>query len=65
MKSTKEFNYCVGHYWEGTDGAISTYTLHNNVFYGTLTDAKAFKKYVKSKCPEDDIRIFQIVEIPE
>lgn len=65
----RTMNYCVGHYWDETDAhedsQLSIYTYHNEVHFGTLKDAKKFQKYVQKQCPNDVIRIFKLVEIPE
>ena len=62
-KDKQKFNYCVGHYWE--DGCtIDAYSCMGEVTYGTLKDAKKFLKYVKDKDPNEDYKIFMVVEIP-
>ncbi len=65
MSKKKEFNYCVAHYWEGESGSIGAYTRWNDIFYGTMKEAKKFLKYVKQQSPDREWKIFQIVEIPE
>jgi len=61
------FNYCVGAYWEQnifSDGhAIGTYTYHNDVFYGTMTEAEEFLAYVRRQSPDKDWQIFKVVPL--
>lgn len=64
-KTEKKFNYAVGSYWEGDSGAVGCYAYHNEVFFGTLKEAKKFKKYCKSQDPEKEYKIFMLVEVPE
>jgi hypothetical protein len=67
VSTEPKFNYCVGAYWEKnifSDGkAIGTYTYHNDVFYGTMTEAEEFLAYVKRQSPEKDWQIFTIVPV--
>lgn len=69
-KQAKQFNYAVGHYWEGESGSVGCYAYGNEHFYGTMEQAKSFLKYVQSqdsKEPKDrrrDWQIFQLVEVP-
>ena len=69
-KQAKQFNYAVGHYWEGESGSIGCYAYHNEHFYGTMEEAKSFLAYVqeqdkkKPKVERSDWRIFQLVEVP-
>ena len=64
-KKHSQFNYCVGKYWNGIDGPVSVYAYGNEVFFGTMKEANAFRKYVKDQNPDRDYRIFQLVEVPE
>lgn len=66
-KSKLKFNYCVGAYWEGTDGMIGTYTYNGEVFFGTLAEARKFRKFCQEQSGDEDkeYKIFQLVEIPE
>lgn len=65
MEKAVKFNYCVGHYWNDENGEVGLYTYGNDHFYGTMKDAKEFMKYVKTKSPDRDWRIFQITEVPQ
>ncbi len=60
----KQFNYCVGHYWYDTQ-QVGTYAYGNETFFGNMKDAKKFLKYVKSQSPDEEWRIFMLVELPE
>ena len=66
----KEFMYGVGFYWEGDSGAVGLYTHFNEVFYGTMQQAKKFQAYCQNR-PDNkgkdkrNYKIFQLVEIPE
>lgn len=64
MKETKEFNYCVAHYWKDNEGSIGTYTYGSEVQHGTLKDAKQFLKYVRKQSPDKDWKIFILTELP-
>jgi hypothetical protein len=61
----KKFNYAIGHYWDSKSEKIGTYNYFGEVQYGTKKDAKKLLKYVKSKCPEQEWKIFMLVELPE
>jgi hypothetical protein len=74
----KKFNYCVASYWrediapEHAEWAvkqygdsIGVYAYGSEHFYGTLKEAKKFKKHVEKKSPDKNWHIFQIVEVPE
>ena len=74
----KKFNYCVGSYWrEDTTpehaewsakqhgDSIGLYAYGSEHFYGTMKEAKEFKKYVEKKSPGKNWHIFQIVEVQE
>ena len=64
-KRNKKFNYAVGYYYDDESKAIGTYAFHNEVFYGTMKDAKNFRKYVRTQDNEQDWKIFQLIEVPE
>jgi hypothetical protein len=64
-KEAKKFSYGVGHYWEGESGSVALYCYHNEIFYGTLKDAKNFRKYVEKKDPTQKYHIFMLTEVPE
>jgi hypothetical protein len=58
-----EINYVIGHYWDNTN-KIGSYMLYSReVHYGTLDDAKETLNYVKKKLPDNDWRIFQLVQV--
>lgn len=59
----KKFNYCVGHYWEGSEGSIGCYAYGSEHFYGTEEDAKEFLEYVKEQSPDHKWKIFKVVEL--
>jgi hypothetical protein len=68
-KQAKQFNYAVGHYWEGESGSVGCYAYGNEHFYGTMEQAKNFLKYVQSQDgrllkDRRDWRIFQLIEVP-
>jgi hypothetical protein len=69
-KQSKKFNYGVGHYWEGESGSVGLYAYHNEIFHGTMEEAKNFLNYVQEKDKEKkrtdrrDWRIFQLIEVP-
>jgi len=59
----KEFNYVIGHYWED-NGSIAAYMMFNNeVFYGTMNQAKKDLKYVKRQDPDQEWKIFVVKEL--
>jgi hypothetical protein len=68
MKKSKEFNYAVGHYWQGDSGSVGVYCYHSEVHYGTIADAQDFLAYVRSqqktKAEKEKYKIFQLIEIP-
>jgi hypothetical protein len=70
-KQAKQFNYAVGHYWEGESGSVGCYAYGNEHFYGTMEQAKSFLKYVQDqdakekKADRRDWRIFQLIEVPQ
>lgn len=55
-------NYVVAHYWPNGNGAIGCYAYFSEVQFDTVEDARKFKKYVVSKSPTHDWKIFQVVE---
>jgi hypothetical protein len=58
-----KINYSIGHYWPDGQG-IGTYTVHNSeVMYGTIKESEETLKYVKAKSPEENWRIFQLVQL--
>jgi hypothetical protein len=69
-KQDKKFNYAVGHYWEGESGSVGTYTYGNDLFFGTMEEAKSFLAYVQEQDKKNkradrrDWRIFQLIEVP-
>jgi hypothetical protein len=69
-KQAKKFMYGVGFYWEGDSGSVGLYTYHNDVFYGTMEEAKNFQTYCQSR-PDNkgkekrQYKIFQLIEVPE
>lgn len=62
-KKFKKFNYAVGHYWDEEDGPIGFYSYFGEIHHDTLKEAEKFLKYVKSQSPEEDWRIFQVIEL--
>lgn len=60
----KEFNYCVAHYWEEGEGSIGAYNIFGEVHHGTMKEAKNALKYVKKKNPDEEWKIFMVVELP-
>ena len=69
-KQAKQFNYAVGHYWEGESGSVGTYAYGRELFFGTMDQAKSFLEYVQAEnkkkklADRRDWRIFQLVEVP-
>lgn len=61
MSKQQKANYVVAHYWDDSE-AIGCYAYFNEVHFGTVDQAQQFKNYVKSKRPDQDWKIFQIVE---
>jgi hypothetical protein len=55
---SEKFNYCIGHYREGSDGAIESFAVINV----TKEVANKFLGYVKKQSPEHDYKIFRVVE---
>jgi hypothetical protein len=64
----KQFNYAVGHYWEGESGSVGCYSYHSEVHYGTMEDAQNFLTYVqsqkKTRAEKAKYKIFQLIEVP-
>jgi len=66
LNDMEAFNYCIAHYWTGygsQPGSIGTYMYHNDVFYGTMTEAEEFLAYVKRQSPDKDWQIFKLVPV--
>jgi hypothetical protein len=68
-KSSKKFMYGVGFYWEGDSGSVGLYAFGNELFYGTLEDAKNFQSYCQNQTDNTgknkrEYKIFQLVEVP-
>jgi hypothetical protein len=64
-KKHKAFNFCVGRRYPAGPH-IGLYMDHNcENWYGTLKEAKAFRDDINKKNPDEDYRIFMLVEIPE
>lgn len=63
LKDTDPFNYCIGHYWKGEDGAISVYAYGKEVHYGSLSDATKFLEYVRGQSPDHNWTIFKLDEL--
>jgi len=61
MSKQQKANYVVAHRWEDSE-AIGCYAYFSEVHFGTVDEARQFKNYVKSKRPERDWKIFQVVE---
>ena len=61
----KQFNYCIGRYWDNNDGAICVYAYGSQVHYGTLNDAIEFLNYVRQQNPEraSEYKIFEVKEL--
>jgi hypothetical protein len=69
-KEPKKFMYGVGFYWEGDSGHVGLYTYHNEVFYGTMEEAKNFQAYCQRQTKKEgedkrEYKIFQLIEVPE
>jgi len=68
MKKAKQFNYAVGHYWDGNNGSVGVYAYHSEVHYGTMEDAQNFLEYVrgqqKTEVEKAKYKIFQLIEVP-
>lgn len=63
MTEPIKLNYVIGHYWNDTN-RVSTYMLHSSeVHYTTLEEAKNALEYVKKKSPDNDWRIFQLMQV--
>lgn len=60
-----KINYAIGHYWEDSDGAVGCYmTYSNDVHFGTISEAEDHLEYVKSRSPDKEWHIFQLVRVP-
>ena len=57
------FNYAVGFYWKGDTGPVGCYSMHGEVQFGTLQDAKQFQEYCQDRTKERTYKIFKLVEI--
>jgi hypothetical protein len=69
-KEAKKFMYGVGFYWEGDSGHVGLYASGNDVFYGTMEEAKNFQAYCQRQAKKDgdqnrEYKIFQLIEVPE
>lgn len=60
----KRFAYAVGHYWDKDKDSVGCYTYHSEVHSGTMEEAENFLKYVKEQSPDEDWKIFMLVEVP-
>ena len=61
----KKFAYAVGHYWDHkVKDSVGCYAYHSEVHSGTMEDAENFLKYVKEQSPDEDWKIFMLVEVP-
>jgi hypothetical protein len=72
MAEQIKFNYAVGHLWNVNepDGAVSTYTFHNTVFFGTMADARGLQAYCNKLLDEETqkrnpYKIYKLVELPD
>jgi hypothetical protein len=72
MAEPIKFNYAIGRPWQVNepDGAVGTYRYQNEVFYGTMKDAREFQAYCNKKLDEADrkrnpYRIYKLVELPD
>lgn len=67
-KKAATFNYGVGSYWKGNSGSVGLYACGNEIFHGTLEEAKGFLESVKRKQTSDadkaKYKIFMLVEVP-
>jgi protein subunit release factor A len=62
----KRFSYAIGHYWNTKEkDSIGTYAYHTEVHSGTMEEAENFLKYVKEQSPDNDWKIFMLVEVPK
>lgn len=61
----KKFSYTVGYYWTKDKDSIDCYTYGNEVHSGTIEDANNFLNYVKEQSPDEDWKIFMLVELPK
>jgi hypothetical protein len=69
-KEAKKFMYGVGFYWEGDSGHVGLYASGNDVFYGTMEEAKNFQAYCERQSKKEgedkrEYKIFQLIEVPE
>ena len=69
-KTTKKFNYAIGHYWSSESGSVGVYNYFGEVHHGNMVEAQHLLKYVQGKDKQQpkadrrDWRIFQLVEVP-
>ncbi len=63
----QNFTYCIGYPYHDTqiDSSLCVYTYGKETQYGTITNAKNFKKYVESKHPENKWFIYKLDKINE
>lgn len=58
-----KLNFVIGHYWEG-ENSVATYMINSSeVHYGTMKEAENCLSYVKKQSPDEDWRIFQLVQV--
>jgi hypothetical protein len=60
----KRFAYAVGHYWDKDKDSVGCYAYGSEVHSGTMEEAENFLKYVKEESPDEDWKIFMLVEVP-
>ena len=60
----ESFNFCIGHYVKGSDGAIELYDKRRDVHYGTMADAGRFLSYVTTNGNSNNsYKIFRLEEV--
>ncbi len=61
---SEKFSFCVGRPWPGSKTNIRLYAYGTEVYYGKMSDAEAFRKYVDKQTGEKNF-IYKLVKVPK